>query len=82
MLFRMTGIRVWTSRTNWFGSALMIVQVCSHLPFAGIFPALLQSGKHEWRIVLHADRIRNFAAPNFLPFAKAIDWDQARFLNA
>ena len=41
-------------------------------PFAvrEIFPAFPQAGEDEWRIVLHADRVRNFTAGNFFPFVR------------
>jgi hypothetical protein len=42
-----------------------------------IFPAFPQPGKHEWRIVLHAYRVRNFAAENFFPLIGTIARDQA-----
>ena len=78
----MTGIRVWISRTKSFGSPVMIVQERSHSSFAGSFHPSHKPAKHEWRIVLHADRIRNFAARNFLLFVGTIDRNQtAPFLE-
>ena len=45
-----------------------------------LFP---QPGKNERRIVFHADRVRNFAAGNFLPFEKpSAGIKHRRFLNA
>jgi len=43
----------------------------------GIFPTLPQTSEHEWRIVLHADRVRNFFAKSFFPLVKAIPGNQA-----
>ena len=45
-----------------------------------IFPSLPQPGKHERRIVFHADRVRDFAAENFLPFVETITRNQATTL--
>ena len=55
----------------------MIVQVRSHSPLAGSFQPSYKPGKHEWRIVFHAYRVRNFAAGNFLPFVETVGRNQA-----
>ena len=57
------------SRDNRAGVQPLIVR--------GIFPAFPQPGEHEGGIVLHADRVRDFAAQNFFPLVKTINRDQA-----
>ena len=48
-------------------------------PFAvrEVFPAFPSPREHERRIVLHADRVGNFAAGNPFPFIEAVTWNQA-----
>jgi hypothetical protein len=41
----------------------------------GIISAFPKPGKYEGRIVLHADRERNFTAENFLPFVETVTRD-------
>jgi hypothetical protein len=43
----MTGIRVWISRTNSFGSPVMIVQACSHSFVHGILSSFPSTSKDE-----------------------------------
>jgi hypothetical protein len=44
------------------------------MPLATRFKRLItfDAAGREWRIVLHADQIRNLSDGNFLPFEKAI----------
>src|ERR1700676_1312380 len=42
-----------------------------------IFPTFPETGENKWRTICHADRVRDFASENLLPFVKSIDRDQA-----
>jgi hypothetical protein len=49
------------------------------MPLATRFKRLItfDAAGREWRIVLHADQIRNLSDGNFLPFEKAISRNEA-----
>jgi hypothetical protein len=59
----MTGIRVWISRTNSFGSPVIIVQVRSHSLVAGSFQPVAANGLEIWSSASHIPYIGYIIAP-------------------
>jgi hypothetical protein len=60
----MTGIRVWISRTNSFGSPVMIVQVCRHSSLAGSFHPSHKPAKTNGELSFMPIEYGNFSAEN------------------